>query len=147
MREESVNFIKTSGDGIWLSDLFLPRKISFQTSPDLRLTNPHRYQGSCDICFKQLLNAAVAGFKCRVGKIANSIKTYLLHKVVRLYQIYLKQILPEPGWKYASLVGPIDYADWQMDKYDFLQSVLRGKSETTITREPNIRLNWTFFRV
>ena len=98
MREESVNFIKTSGDGISLPDLFLPCKISFQTSPDLRLTNPHRYQGSRDICFKQLLlNAAVAGFKCRVGKIANSIKTYLLHKVVRLYQIYLKQILPEPG--------------------------------------------------
>ena len=44
---------------------------------------------------------------------------------VRLYQIYLKPIVSEPGWKYTSFVGTFDYnVDWKIDKYDFLLSVL-----------------------
>ena len=32
-----------------------------------------------------------------------------------------------------------------MNKYAFLRRVFCAKSETTITREPNVRLSWTFF--
>ena len=42
-------------------------------------------------------------------------------------------------------MGSFDYLDRKMDKHDFLRSVLRAESETTITREPNVCLTCTFF--
>ena len=41
--------------------------------------------------------------------------------------------------------GTSDYLEGKMDKHDFLRSVLRAESESTIIPEPNICLSLTIF--